>query len=183
MLEMDEGARLWLYKKAHKEFWRVSKWYEFDDLVQDGFMKFYHVRATYPSVIEYPHLMALFKVAFTNHIHMLATKRTHAPELFFADMLTAPSPEADQETLAAERVLPPEQPFAPLFTAILNAPAPVRELLAKIAGEPTLPALSSACRLRRDGTKETLNERLCRLVRLDHTTINLVGMLKETLAV
>jgi hypothetical protein len=174
MLDMDKGARRWLYKVCHKQFWRVSGWYEFDDLVQDGFMKFYHVRAHYPKVKDHPHLMALFKVAFLNHIHLLASRRTNSVEVCFLKDLAAGR--------LVDSLLPTEDSYALLFTAICNAPKPVLRLLEKIARDPSLPGLSGAYRRRRDGTKETLNARLCRMVKLDPRTIDLPSMLKETLA-
>jgi DNA-directed RNA polymerase specialized sigma24 family protein len=183
MLDLDEPARLWIYKIAHKQFWRVSRWYEFDDLVQDGFMKFYHVRAHYPKVKDQPHLMALFKVAFLNHIHLLASRRTNSAEAcFLTDLAAGMSLQADHELDVADAVGPPQEPYALLFTALCNAPAPVVRLLEKIASEPRSLALSAAYRKRRDGTKETLNQRLCRLVKLDPATTDMVSMIKDTLA-
>jgi hypothetical protein len=189
MLDLDEPARLWIYKIAHKQFWRVSHWYEFDDLVQDGFMKFYHVRAHYPKVKDQPHLMALFKVAFLNHIHLLASRRTNSAEAcFLADCPFGPPNNhpgiiMDKESWMADRLLTPDQSYGLFFAALAKAPAPVVRLLEKIASEPRSLALSAAYRKRRDGTKETLNQRLCRLVKLDPATTDMVSMIKDTLAV
>ena len=200
MLEMDGPARLWLYKTCHKQFWRVAGWYEFDDLVQDGFMKFYHVQRKYSrarrdskhgAVTEQRHLMALFKIAFINHIHGLATRRTRAPDdCLLEDMAVAKAIGADQ---LADSLLPAEQSNAELFTSICQAPEPVQRLLGKIASEPELPALRSAYRVRRDGTRETLNQRLCRIAKVEpelaqnglwfwlEPGVNLVGMIKACL--
>ena len=190
MLDMDEGARKWLYKTCHKNFWRVIRSdYEFDDMVQDGLMKFYHVRMRYPQVKDPPHLMALFKIAFLNHIHGLASRRTKSAEVcFLADMNIdfrrnnsgGAVSSGDAEITAAELLLPPEQSCGPLFAAILNAPKPLLRFLEKVASDPAL--LAGVCRRRRDGTRQTLNERLCRLVKLDPKTIDLPGMLKDMLA-
>ena len=34
----DAGVRGWIVKTAYKHYWRVSSYYEFDDLVQDGYL-------------------------------------------------------------------------------------------------------------------------------------------------
>jgi hypothetical protein len=161
MLEMDEGAKRWLYKICHKQFWRVSGWYEFDDLVQDGFVTFYRVRGQYPKIDKPQHLMTIFKMAFLQHIHVIANRRTkHGVESCFTDLFNSDLP--DQETQALERLLPADQPLAEAFTAIAQAPEPVRQLLEKVAVDPAL--LQAPYRRRRDGTRQTLNERLCHLV-------------------
>ncbi len=174
MLDMDDGARLWLYKTCHRQFWRVSGWYEFDDLVQDGFMKFYQIRIRYGEVKDPPHLMALFKVAFINHIHTLAAKRSYGAEACY--MEDAPDAVASWEVASVE------ESWAPLLTAIADAPAPVLQLLEKLASSPKLPSLGSVYRRRRDGTRETLNERLCRLIKLDPKVFDLTSMLRQVLA-
>ena len=194
MLEMDKGARLWLYKTCHKQFWRVSGWYEFDDLVQDGFMTFYRVRGQYPKVDKPQHLMAIFKIAFLQHIHVIANRRTkHSVEACFTDLFGPELGMTDQEAQALERLLPADAPNAELFTAICQAPEPVRHLLEKLGSDPELPALRSAYRVRRDGTRETLNERLCRIVKVEPAPlqsglwywlepgVDLVSMLKTCL--
>ena len=119
----------------------------------------------------------------------MASRRTKSAEVcFLADLgilqysFNGGGIHDNIETVAADVLLPPEQSCALLFSVICNAPKPVLRLLEKIAASPSLPAFSSAVRHRRDGTRETLNERLCRIVKVDPKTIDLVGMVKMTLA-
>src|SRR5262249_22978151 len=78
---LERNITGWVFKYAKKNFWRVESYYELDDLVQDGFMIYCAVREHYSDITDKPHLMALFKRAFSNHIHDLSTKRTRKHEM------------------------------------------------------------------------------------------------------
>jgi len=77
---MDHGARIWLLKTVQKNYWRVPKWYEVDDLVQDGFLHYLRVLRKYQEVRNPAHLMALFKVTFCNHLNDLSNRKTWCTE-------------------------------------------------------------------------------------------------------
>lgn len=73
---LDAGLRGWLIITAQRNYWRVASYYEVDDLIADGFLIWAKCRKRYSNVTERRHFMALFKVAYTNHIIGLANKRT-----------------------------------------------------------------------------------------------------------
>jgi len=78
---MDRGAKLWLYKYARRNFWRVSCWYELDDLIQDGHMHYQRILDKYPRVANPAHLMRLFQITFANHLNDLSKFKTRAAEI------------------------------------------------------------------------------------------------------
>jgi hypothetical protein len=175
--QMDTGARLWMLKKVKKEYWRVCKVCDPDELLQDGFMLYAMVLDRYPTAVKAKHRMSLFMRIFSNHIHRMARNQSNRPEAFLACELSAP----DGEPIIELDCLDNET--STLAAKIANAPKPVQDVLALYTTEEGLRKLRSAYRLRKDGTRETLNERLCRLVGLDPSTgIDLPLLIKACLS-
>lgn len=81
-MDMDQGARAWLARTARKNYWRVSDWYDLDDLIQDGYWHWYRIINKYPYITK-PRMtrnarriiMGLFQRTYTNHLHDLAKRR------------------------------------------------------------------------------------------------------------
>ena len=79
---LDAGMRGFIKNNARKEFWRVASWYEFEDLVQDGYLCYYKCRSKYrdltvknhPSKGDRKHMMALVRTTFSRHVHDLSKK-------------------------------------------------------------------------------------------------------------
>src|SRR5690554_2636340 len=89
LIYFDAGLKRWIRATAYKNYWRVSHWYDLEDLIQDGYMAYctcaehygHLVRKRKPSAEDRRNFMALVKRTFENHIHDLATKRTVTQEL------------------------------------------------------------------------------------------------------
>lgn len=174
---MDVGAKKWLYKTAHKNYWRVAHWLEFEDLVQDGYLHFYRVVNKYSGATDYPHLMSLFKITYINHLHNLSKDRTREPEMAVSQMVAGLRPNEDVEFL--ERCQMSDDSFGPLVAAIARAPELLQKLLTVMVQEGK--ALRASYRVRRDGTRETVNERLCRLAGIGDCSVDLSSMLRTYL--
>lgn len=169
---MDEGARLWLAKAVRKHYWRVSKWYDLDDLMQEGYFAYYYVVKHYPKARDPAHRMALFKLTFHSVITNLANQRTkRVSEVYGADAISAPvdDPTRDVDFLST---IAAEPDIAEAVAAITTAPKYVQEAIALFASPEGLKALRANSRRasRRGpngrfvlGPRETLNDRLCRL--------------------
>jgi len=170
---MDDGARLWMFKHAQKNFWRVSRFYEFDDLVQDGYMCYAICVNRYKDIKTPEHLMSLFKITYINHIHDLATKQS----------ICAEQPVADLPPQLAERLadLVGAEDVAVLSLMMKQAPEPIKQVLQLFQNEEKLKILRSAFR-EREGGRETFNERLCKLIGLDPKKNNLPAMIKNYFA-
>lgn len=176
---MDDGARGWLVKTATKNFWRVARWYDLDDLIQDGFVCYYKVMLKYPTAIDAPHRMALFKRTYTNYIHDLSTSRTKSVAEFLASDLTPQDAEGGERSEMIAASIPcPHSDMVSVGAILATAPERVRRVLALFADDEDRVALRSAYRLRRIGkrlVRETLNERLCRILGYDPAETDLVG--------
>jgi hypothetical protein len=191
---MDDGAKLWMMKYARRHFWRVSSWCDLDDLIQDGYMTYYRIVAKYcyprrryitqhgqvmpprpkaRPVKDRPHLMALFKLAFAQHIDELAKRRTAEPEMPVSQL--TPSDNSPHgwlwDTIASES--------DPAQAAAL-APWRARAALDALELAPQR-VLRSHYRVRVGAEDETLNERLCKILGLNHADFDLVGALFEYL--
>lgn len=158
---MDKGVQGWIYRQAKKHYWRVSSWYDFDDLVQDGFLCYYRIHARYAANVpgerrigtakEKRHIMSLFQSSYINHIHDLARSKQRQLDLpTFDGELRSSAPDAGSET---ERLIS-EAP--PLVARVIRA------LMHDDTG-----ALLKPFPHKSDGTRETVNERLCALVGLN----------------
>jgi hypothetical protein len=162
---MDEGARKWMFGTVRSQLWRVAHWMSFEDLAQDGLVCWYRVIRRYPRVPRgsSKHRMALFKIVFMNHIHDLSKRRTRLPEVSFEDL---PPSIADAINYPASQDLyGAAPPLVKLGLTVLAAPAHAR-------------SLRSSYRFRADMTRETFNERLCRLAGLDPRVIDLADEIR-----
>jgi hypothetical protein len=164
---MDQGVRGWIFKTARENMWRVSSSYELSDLMQDGFLIWHRVCVKYPNVTVQKHRMGLFKTAFTNHIHDLSKKRTRLELVRESDlgttmevMLEGEDPGSDPDLAFIVRQLPPA--LMRVLSCVIESNSPHR--------------------LRLDHSRETTNERLCRLAGLDPTKRNIHTAVLQYLA-
>ncbi len=160
-MQMDDGARGWLLRIARKSFWRVHGVLDLDDLISEGFVCYYDVVRRYPHVTERRHLMRLFQVKYLNRITDLAKKRTRHLGVL--------------EELAFETE-PFEEPST--FT---DAPEPVKTILRLLLSEDGVKGLQQTYQRFANGYRETLNDRLCKLIGLDSTQLDLAGMVRNYL--
>lgn len=159
--EMDEGVRGWVYNNIRENYWRVAHYYEFEDLIQDSFIVWRKIVDRYPEVTDAKHRMGLFKTAFRNHIHDLSKKRTaYVQSCLLEAELDSPLASLRDSDDGSQ------DPNVRLLVAQL--PAKLQLLLTRLYDE----RRGHPNRLRLDGTRETINERLCRLAGLDPATRN-----------
>lgn len=73
---LDAGVRGYIVTTARKAYWKVASWYEFEDLIQDGYLCYAKCRARYnsvsgeaePTADDRKMFMAFFQRAYFNHI-------------------------------------------------------------------------------------------------------------------
>lgn len=179
--EWDSRFRNWAAKYIAKNKWRCDPIDEFDDLLQDAYLIFRHVRASYPLISEPKHLMALFKVAMVNEFNdksKIKSKKEAAEisfetvigeDLRLLDSLGEENNEGYLRVLLNE--LPPEvklalEAFHDDDKFALLGKAKTQSRLARLAGLPV--------------RSESLNDMLCRIIRLPKS-IDLVGMIRSIL--
>lgn len=173
---MDAGARIWLARAIKKNYWRVSGWYDLDDLMQEGYFAYYYVVRHYPQVTHSPHRMALFKLTFNSVICNLANQRTRRVEEVCESEL-GPADEGGSFFDGAAA----DPDIAEAVAELAAAPQYVRDAVALLSsGDRRLrhkPRRSGPGRRRR----ETLNELLCRLTGYDPQMTDIVGGIRACL--
>lgn len=166
----DAGMRAWIAITARRNLWKVAGWYDYADLVQDGYLCYAKCRDRYtslscknhPSQDDRKHMMALVMTTFERHIINLARARTaSAVEINLSEM-GRDDQSMDWDDL--ESVAQPEE--ATLSTLLAKMPAELVELAGKLAED-----ASEIMRFpRKKGGRffrETTNDYFCRLLNLD----------------
>ena len=153
----DEGLKKWVLKMAHQHVWRMPSDMDFDDLVQEGFLCYAICRQRY-KVENKSHMMSLVKITFINQITDLANKRTRQPDVLMSDII---EPGTESEFL--EEYCGAQESDAELIYLLNYAPAEVSAILEALNSDSVLARLRRPFRVRGDGSRETMNERLCRL--------------------
>lgn len=130
---LDAGVKGWIWNQARANFWKMSGWYEFDDLVQDGYLCYAKCRNNFKYAMEEPteenrkEFMGYFQMAFRNHIIDLANSRTDTPE---AALATLPEGQADAVESWAESAA--DLGDASLAAMLAKAPAEILEILKQL---------------------------------------------------
>ena len=187
---MDEGVIGWIYKTALKNHWRVARWMDLDDLVQEGYLCYCIVEERYVDAKDVRQRMALLKTVFTNRLHDLANNRTRLvdaglAEYCFTDLTPVyEDGESNIESIVAA-LADPDSRSAELSVVLAGASEYVRSALKLFTTDDGLNRLRSAYRLRRgEGDhliRETFNERLCRLIGCDPDKVNVASELRACL--
>ena len=182
---IDKPAQRWLFKTAQKNYWRIQSWYELDDLIQDGYMTWCMVADRYADSVRerckgQPEdkrdevmgevMMALFIRCYTNHIHDLASKRSRITETALSELVH--DNQSHEQFL--DQVFGSDASTSDEAELINLAPDGVRQVLQTYNDHPDSPKINAQFRVRRDGTRETFNERLCKLAGRDPKSVDLV---------
>ena len=152
---MDKTAEKWLTSYAYKNLWRVTGLsYDLDDLIQDGQMCAAKIKQRYPKVTEPRHFMALLQITFCNHVTNLAKARSRYRNM--------------RDILAVDAALPDAEVCsdAALLTLCAEAPEQIGRAIRGLV-QADGKQLRARYRVRSNGTRETVNERLCRLAGIE----------------
>lgn len=167
-MDMDRGVKGWIVNTTKLNYWRVAGWYEFDDLVQDGYLHYQRIINKYTNVKQPAQIMSLFKVAFTNHIHDLSKKKTK-----YAHEVCETALGIALENIRGTMHINPDT--SALVAAMPNV---LRDLISHMQ---TDARVRRPCRRFVDH-RETTNEKLCRIVGADPRKINLLETLRTWLS-
>lgn len=180
----DTGLQGWLKNTAREEYWRVKKWYQLSDLVQDGVICYCKCRNKYilgptkpgwqdlntatPSDAQRRHFMRLVQSAYWNHIKTLSGRFARACEDRVSDLTGG-----GDEMRTLENWLPPQPEEASAILAIKQAPTEIAEAISRLVQDGIDGGQYLRSRLReRDGRvivgrcalRETTTERLARVL-------------------
>lgn len=124
--ELNNSVIGWIYNESYRSLWKVARWYDFEDLVQDGLMIAIKCRQRYGDV-DLPHFTALVKTSFKNHISSLQHRNNcngieyHIAELADIKHLS--------ETQALDKICDPELPQQEIACTLGELPEPIKTVL------------------------------------------------------
>lgn len=168
---LDKMLKGWIINHAKRNYWRVASWYDLDDLIQDGFVCYCRCLEKYGHIQVQRHFTALVVATFTNHIHDLAAKKTRSAEMSISEYAAADCIDTSE---ALENLAGVEHEEQTLATLIAQLPAELHELIKVLAND-----ARSFPMLRINGRRETTNEWLCRIAKLDPKLVNVEQQLRE----
>ena len=163
----DVGARRWLLKYVKKNFWRVAAWIDYDDLIQDGYVAYYETRMRYPTATEPAHIMWLFQLVFRSKIEDLVRANTNQVDDARSDLV---------ETIESPNMIIPD--FSNFHALLVKAPELIKEALSLLIDEQARNELTTPFVKHDNGRRETMNDRMCRLLGKDPNCIDIVGQLR-----
>lgn len=155
----DERFRDWAFKFIKANKWRCSSFYSFEDLMQDAYITFRRVLASYPRVTDERNLMALYKVAMFNEMMDKARSKQKFNENSMVELehaLDVFSYTNEGPLKVLLNKLPVE---AQLLFEVLNDPKKLKELNSN-----------------RRGIRENLNMKLCRILGIK--LVDIIGPLR-----
>lgn len=179
---LDPGLRGSIVNIARKEFWKVASYYEFDDLVADGYLCYYkcrknlhaRLRVAHPTKDQRKEVQAFVTRAFYNHISTLASKRMGVHE----QPVSALVGETETATQFWDKLVQqPEQ--ASMLALVTNAPAEIKQLVTLLVSDGLDLLKFDRKRVGRRSLRETNNEFYCRILGKDPTTTDMVGQLRQ----
>jgi hypothetical protein len=168
---MDAGARNWLFRHANKNHWRVAAWMDLDDLIQEGYIEYCEVLKRYPQAVEASHKMRLFQLCFRSKIEDLVRANTKQVDDARSDIL---------EIYDGDAILVPD--FSNLHALLIKAPQVIKDALTLLADDKQREELVKPFTRYDNGRRETLNERMCKLLNIDSSKVDVVGQMKNYFA-
>lgn len=130
---LEPSVQGYIVKVARKNFWKVASWYEFDDLVQDGYLCYAKCRARFrgnvePTKEDRKTFMSYFQMAFSNHITDLQQDpRSRQQEVGFASLS-----DKQVETFESWTESAADLGQGTLATLLAQAPAEILDILKQI---------------------------------------------------
>lgn len=144
----------WIVNTAKRNHWRVSLWYDMEDLIHDGIVCFCRCRDKYDDVANQAHFMALVKTTYTRHIHNLSLVRSRLEEIHIADLV-----DEDVDTHKSFDKFVYEREEATFLVMVSRLPEEIKDLFVTLVND----ARNIKYLTRSDKTRETTNEWLVRI--------------------
>ncbi len=189
---MDRSMSGWIHNTARQNYWRVAKWYDLSDLIQDGYLAFAKCRSRYghrfgtpPTKEERKWFMALVQTTFCNHIYDLATARSRGSETTEAWLSEG---QAQQLADVPATDIATDVEVGSVLTTLT---AELSQLVLALINDPSARHRRTRLRTRRTATgavrvqkgrrfiRETQNEFYCRLIGADPRSVNLTQQIAD----
>lgn len=171
----SEDLELWTAKFCRRNVWRVRGLCEFEDLFQDCVVKFLICQNKYPNLSS-DNFDAFYKISVRNHVNDLSRKASESRAGRRVEEMT----DIQIESAAAMTPEPVDYNLGEIAVIIQQAPAELKLLMVAVCEDGcSILHQSSNGLLSTDGrtrTRETTNQRLCRLLGLDSRRVDLRQM-------
>lgn len=148
----------WIYNESYRQLWKVNRWCDFEDLVQDGLVLALKCRQRYGTELDPPHFLALLKTAFYHHIVDLQRRSGVGTEFRVPELDETFNSEQDA-FVSLRGAEFPDQEFA---CALSELPEPIKAVLRLFLSQDNLRRLQLPLRATLNDT-ETPAKRLKRL--------------------
>jgi hypothetical protein len=192
---MDRSMSGWIHNTARQNYWRVARWYDLSDLIQDGYLAYAKCRSRYGHIFGNPPtneerrwFMSLVQRIYCNRIYDLSIERPRTNELEDAWLS-----EGDEQAFAGA----PDCGIASdveIGGVLSSLPSELRQLVTALASDVsagyrrsrlrTTETAKGSVRVQRGrkALRETRNEFFCRLIGLDPAQTNLAQQLSDYLS-
>lgn len=152
---LDEGMRNWIIAYAKANLWRVPNWYQWEDLIQEGFLCYCKCCLKYKNISK-KHFMALVQRTFVNRVTDLSRKKTVRKD------------ESVEDPTSAVFLSRGEPQDTTLMVLLNQMPAEIKSMLLRfVSGK------APRRKRYRDRRRETNNEYLCKTAGLDPKFVNI----------
>jgi hypothetical protein len=158
---MDSIALGWMVTYSTHNLWRMPSIYGLDDLIQEGHWCWQYVIHQYPRAKTAAHLMSLFKLTVHSHFTNLSNRKRKEDTILSYFQIEPNDLLLEESTLCY---------------LLRNAPPDIKGVLLMFARHKHL--RQTTHRRKRNGTRETSSEMLCRLAGLPETP-DLVGRIRD----
>jgi hypothetical protein len=156
--ELNDSIIGWIYNESYRSLWKVNKWYDFEDLVQDGLIIALKCRTRYGD-IDPAQFVALVKTSFKNHIISLQRHKSYVLETSIAELAEL---KLISEEDALDSINDPVLPDQEVACVLNELPEPIKAVLRLFLSPDSLRKLQAPLRVTLNG-RETTAKRLNRL--------------------
>jgi hypothetical protein len=175
----------WIVAYSRKNYWKVREFMLMEDLIHEGFECLFICRQKYADRFENDQkkFINTVKLVFANHIPYLQNRNVRMGEEPWQRLsLIADHCNEDQELAFIEMLAGVDEDQI-VREFIADAPDKIRRVLEAFFDQTSEvhQMLSRRLRWRLDGTRDTLNERLCKFVGLDPRSNDLYADIRSYL--
>jgi hypothetical protein len=144
----------WTVNFCTQNAWRFVPEHDFEDLYQEAYLLFMKLVEKYPTVVDPPHFMALFKRAVFNKLTTMATRHGKRPEVPL-DTHVAGVDEDEHGWEPADAADAPEDQVS-LHMVLDDAPAWVKRIVRQVGQGAVVPRRRRRRRYWREGNEQFL---------------------------
>ena len=163
--------------------WRVASFMDYDDMIQEAYIKYLHCARKYPRVVEPKHFMRLFQIALTNRFNTLSNFASRSGER--VDNVAYVDPEDGTESSLIDNVIGEVKHGGDLAVLYSQMPQEARDcLMAMLSGNPEQFRTGRIKSEVRRGLwkRETTNQFWCRIINADATKVNIPEVFRTLLS-